>query len=215
MSRTYTLLISLALAFSPALAINGNTATTTDPAKIKIQQERVNKIFNGFITELKKDPKDYSISVEDSTVLNAHASLGKKIVVNSAIIDYLNETALAFVIAHELGHVEGHHVMKSIARQGVLGIIQQRFFPTSDLYASASLVGNMGFSRSAEKKADLFAVKLMNKLYCNQPGKLEFFKKISASGVPPKIMEYFTTHPLPTTRIKYLEEEITEAGCKA
>ncbi len=213
MPKFYALLLSLLISSSAFAASNGTTATT-DPAKIKIQQERVNKIFNGFIAELKKNPLDYSITVEDSSVLNAHATLGKKIVVNSALIDYLNDTALAFVIAHELGHVEGHHVMKSIARQGFFAIIKEKFFPTSAVYDSASLVGNMGFSRGSEKKADLFAVEIMNKLYCNQPGKLEFFKKMSANGVPPKILEYFTTHPFPTTRIEYLEEAITEAGCK-
>ena len=209
------LLISLLLIANPALAVDPITAAATiDPAKLQAQELRVKKIFNAFIAELKKNPLDYSITVEDSSVLNAHATLGKKIVVNSALIDYLNDTALAFVIAHELGHVEGHHVMKSIARQGFFAIIKEKFFPTSAVYDSASLVGNMGFSRGSEKKADLFAVEIMNKLYCNQPGKLEFFKKMSANGVPPKILEYFTTHPFPTTRIEYLEEAITEAGCK-
>ncbi len=213
---TKFLIIAFLLIANPALAAdpttNGST-TTIDPAKLQAQEARVKKIFNAFIAELKKNPLEYTISVENSSVLNAHASLGKKIVVNSALIDYLNDPALAFVIAHELGHVEGHHVMKSIARQGFFAIIKQQFFPTSTVYDSASFVGNMGFSRGSEKKADLFAVKIMNKLYCNQPGKLEFFKKMSANGAPPKILEYFTTHPFPATRIEYLEEHILEAKC--
>ncbi len=159
-----------------AATSNGNTATI-DPAKLQTQTTRVQKIFAPLIAELKKDPNEYSVSVESSSALNAHASPGKKIVVNSALIDYLNDTALAFVIAHELGHLERHHIAKSIIEQSLVSIIKQKFFPTSGLYNGAAYLGNLGFSRSQEKDADLFAVKLIDKLYCDKPGKIDFFKQ--------------------------------------
>lgn len=74
-------------------------------------------------------------------------------------------------------------------------------------------MGGLHYSRGAEKEADVFAIDLMNKLYCNESGKLEFFEKNSANQKATKIDEYFSTHPLSSTRLEYLNTLIIEAGC--
>lgn len=61
---------------------------------------------------------------------------------------------------------------------------------------------------------DVFAIKLMNELYCDETHKLEFFEKNAAKQKHSKLEEYFSTHPLDTTRLEYLKTAIKEANCK-
>ena len=140
--------------------------------------------------------------------------MGNNIVVNTALIELLeNETALAFVIAHELGHLEENHVWKSIARQSLSSLMGYYFFKGNRVLHGVDHLHSLHYSRSKEKEADVFAIKLMNKLYCIRPGKLEFFQTMAAKDRSPKIMEYISTHPLASSRLDYLKERIEEKNC--
>jgi predicted Zn-dependent protease len=215
--------IVLVISLFASLALKAADTTTTtkvDPKKIEAEQKKVQSMLDKFVTSLNKDPKAYTILVEGNDVLNAYATIGKKIVVFTGLIDSLkNQSALAFVVAHELGHIEERHSINGMVRTGVLSLIGAAFFKektvASNVYGAAANLGSLHYSRGAEKEADMFAVAIMNKLYCNVPGKLEFFEKNAANQKSPKIAEYFSTHPLDTTRIEYLKKAITDAGCKA
>lgn len=182
------------------------------------QIQEVERIHSFFLEDLGRKTEDYEFVIEESDVLNAYATLGKKVIVTTALIKKLKtEAGLAFVIAHELGHVEQKHVVKGIFRNSIGAILQMLFFreqtAASTVYQGANYLHSKYYSRSAEKKADLFAVELINKHYCKAPGKLEFFEEISKETQANKASEYFSTHPLPESRIEYLHKEIEEAGC--
>ena len=192
----------------------------TDQANIlAAEQSRVQNMLDNFVISLGKDPALYHITVEKSDVLNAYATIGRKIVVFSGLIESLdNDPALAFVIAHELGHIEEKHAIHGMVRQGFIALIKSFFTSKPNVirvYEGVTYIGELHYSRGSEKEADLFAVKLMNELYCNKAGKLEFFEDSLADQEKElKISEYFSTHPLSSTRLEYLREAITEAGCK-
>jgi predicted Zn-dependent protease len=215
----FTLLSSLVLPLNAQET--STTTTTTQPVKLSIstdQIEEVKRIESLFIEGLGKNSADYHLEIEESDVLNAYATLGRKIILTTGIIKKLkNESALAFVIAHELGHVEQKHVLKGIFRNTIGAAIQMFFFKeqttASTVYQGANFFHGQYYSRSKETKADLFAVELVNKYYCKVPGKLEFFELISKESTASKASEYFSTHPLPETRIQYLKTEIEKAGC--
>lgn len=184
----------------------------------KTQQEQVQRIYQFFLEGLGKELEDYQFEIQESEILNAYATLGKKIILTTGLIKKLqHESALAFVIAHELGHVEQKHVLKGLFRNSIGAVLQMLFFKETNtasyVYQGANYMHSQYYSRSKEKKADLFAVELINKYYCNSPGKLEFFEEISKETQASKASEYFSTHPLPQTRIDYLHEEIKKAGC--
>jgi Zn-dependent protease with chaperone function len=127
------------------------------------------------------------------------------------------EAGLAFVLAHELGHIERHHVQKSIFVSAVSSIFGNLFFKadttSSKIYNGVSYFHNLSYSRGKEKDADLFAVTLVDKFYCKDPNKLEFFKRNSANQTSGKLAEYFSTHPLTSTRLAYLDEAFTVEKC--
>lgn len=178
-------------------------------------QVKVREILDKFITSLGKNPEKYTITVEKSDVLNAYATVGKRIVVNSGLIKTLmSESGLAFVIAHELGHIEKTHVLHSFVRDHVFSAVKYFFFRNSAIYDGVNYMHSLYYNRDAERDADLFAEEMINKFYCNIPGKLEFFESVAKNQHAFKVSEYFSTHPLPQSRLDYLRKEIADAGCK-
>ena len=155
-------------------------APTQTPVKLSIttdQEAEVKRIYDFFIQDLGKKTEDYQFAIEESDVLNAYATLGKKIIVTTGLIKKLqSEAGLAFVIAHELGHVEQKHVLKGLFRNTIGALIQMFFFKEQNtantVYQGANFLHSKYYSRSKEKKADLFAVELVNKHYCKAAGKI-------------------------------------------
>ena len=187
---------------------------------VKVSDEEKAKVkayFKKFIKSLGENPKDYNLEIVESEQLNAYATFGNKVVVNTALMNYIeSDSGLAFVIAHELGHIEAKHVHKGLIRDGIGGLFKFFFFKKSTIYDGVNQFHHLYYSRSKEREADYFAVKLINEYYCDVPGKLEFFQKIAKeegrSGS--KISEYFSTHPLPSSRNEYLKAEIMGKNCK-
>jgi predicted Zn-dependent protease len=211
------------LAFSLFLALNTTaaetvteklSATASKTIDIAAEQNRIQAMFNSFITTISKSPTDYSIEVVESKDINAFATLGRRIVVNTELIKTVNsESALAMVLAHELGHLERKHLVKSLISQNTSALIKHYVFKDNRIVSAISYAGGLHYSRETEKDADMFGINLVNKLYCNVPGKLEFFEKMSKLENAGKLQEYFSTHPLSSSRIEYLTAEIKAKGC--
>ncbi len=201
-------------------SLNAAEPGTAASADLTAYQNRVQKILNSFVSGIGKDPSLYTIIVEKSDVINAYATVGRKIVVYTGLIDSLkNESALAFVVAHELGHIEERHSINGMVRSGFFTIVKSVFIKEtntigSNIYDGVTYMGGLHYSRGAEKEADVFAVGLMNRLYCKAPGKLEFFETAMKTQKASKIGEYLSTHPLSSTRLEYLKKDIMDAGCK-
>lgn len=178
-------------------------------------QQIVQSMLNKFVSSIGKDPKDYNLEIKESKEINAYATLGKRLIVNTGLIDFLeNEVALAFVVAHELGHVEEKHVRNSIMRHHLFSGIKYFFFKQSAIYDGVSYLHSLHYSRGSEKEADLFAKDMVVEFYCEAPGKLEFFEKMSEKQSGGKLSEYLSTHPHPQSRLDYLKQEILAAECK-
>ena len=213
----YILVFSLFLALSTKAAETVTeklSATASKTIDIAAEQKRIEAMFNSFITTIGKSPKDYSIEVVESKDINAFATLGRRIVVNTELIKTVNsESALAMVLAHELGHLERKHLIKSLISQNSSALIKHYIFKDNRIVSAISYAGGLHYSRETEKDADMFGINLVNKLYCNVPGKLEFFEKMSKLENAGKLQEYFSTHPLSSSRMEYLTAEIKAKGC--
>lgn len=207
--------------------LNFNCATAVEyeneQVKLKVtrtQEEEIKRIYDFFIESLGKETKDYKFQIKDSKVINAYATLNKKIILTTGLINSLeSESALALVIAHELGHVERKHVFQGISRNifsmglGVALAIFGKSQTANATYGGVNAIQSKMFSRSKERSADLFAIHMVNKYYCDVPNKLEFFKNSVAKRKSSEIMKYFSTHPLSEERLEYLELLIKDEGC--
>ena len=191
------------------------TYTKEDQAKL----DRIMKKFIGFIG---KDAQDYKYKIISNSSFNAYATLGRKIRIHSSLFHKLKtEAGLATIIAHELGHVERKHVVKGMATSvatsaagTALGILTGSGAAV-DIFNGVSGTARKAYSRGHERSADLFAIDLMNKLYCQTPGKLEGYDEMLALAKKSKYrqLEYQRTHPLTEKRLQYMKTMIIDAGC--
>ncbi len=135
-----------------------------------------------FVKKLTSQQQIYNIQVTiacDSTP-NAFALPGGGIVINKGLLeDIKTEEGMAFVLAHEMGHLVRRHHMRSLS-MGFLQLVLSWVFPT-DTVAVWGLFERLftsAYSREQEVSADNYALKVMKKIYGSVQGSEEFFENI-------------------------------------
>lgn len=152
----------------------------------------------------------YRFRVVDTDEVNAFALPGGFLYVNRGLITTAeNESELAGVIAHEVGHVVGKHSAKMLTRHYGIAMIAQIALG-EDPGLVKSLVANiaatgalMKYSRDAEREADRFGVDEMHRSGLDPNGLATFFEKLHAmhEREPSSFEKFFSTHPPTAERI--------------
>jgi predicted Zn-dependent protease len=133
-----------------------------------------------------------------------------------------NESELASVLAHEIGHVAQRHIARMLGNQKQDTMISLASLILGALAASASPDAGMGimmggqglaaqrqldFSRDAEREADRVGLDILNKAGYETSGMISFFGRLQqatraySDAVPP----YLRSHPLTTERMADIE----------
>jgi predicted Zn-dependent protease len=175
------------------------------------------------------EPKNVQVMVINDPEINAFVAGGQYVWVHSGLIAQAdNVNQLQGVVAHELGHIEGGHVIRSgegikeatsvtilslvlgaaaiaaggaEAGMGLMGLGQQ-----------AAMTKYLAFSRGQESSADLAGARYLSKAGLSGKGSLEFFKKLQNQEYRlaiPQDNSYGRTHPLSGERINVLREVYT------
>jgi predicted Zn-dependent protease len=156
-------------------------------------------------------------------VLNAFALPGGFVGVHSGLIlAAQNESELASVLAHEIGHVAQRHIARMLGNQKQDTMISLASLILGALAASASpdaglgiMMGGQGlavqrqldFSRDAEREADRVGLDILNRAGYETSGMISFFGRLQqasraySDAVPP----YLRSHPLTTERMADIE----------
>jgi predicted Zn-dependent protease len=180
-------------------------------------QEYVNSIGLK-IAKVTERKVPYKFYVVNSGIVNAFALPGGPIMITRGLLLQLDdESELAGVLAHELGHINARHHVKFLEKQLALGLILQigSIFVPQDLTGelllqlgqiSASLL-TLKFSRDQEREADRYGFLYAFKAGYSPQGMIEVFEKFKSMEKkrPP---EWLSTHPLPESRIKETEKSI-------
>jgi len=160
----------------------------------------------------------YRFTVLDSPIQNAFAAPGGVIFISKALLATLaDESELAAVLAHEVGHVAAKHALKSTQRaqflQGVGTITAATSGSKGKEYQA--LIGDLqsklfdqGLDKTMEFEADLAAMETTYRAGYNPLAMirvLERLKKLEASSV--KKGSWFSTHPPLNERIARLKKE--------
>lgn len=200
-----------------------------------ITDEETETLLDEIIKPLmQKASQPYSrdhIHIIDDNSLNAFVSDGNHLFINTGtLIKAENVNELTGVIAHEIGHIKGGHILRqkleiremnnlsllSAALAGTAGVLSGRADAAFAILLggqSSALNKFVHYRANEERAADETAVKLLKATEQSPQGILNFMKKIakqnSLSGV--EETPYFRTHPMTPERIAFFEKATTES----
>ncbi len=157
----------------------------------------------------------WEFALLDSDVINAFAIPGGKVFVSRGLAARMtNEAQMAGVLGHEIGHVTARHINEKMTRSTLanagLGIIGVAIGAGGDAIAGladqAVQLTLLSYDRGQESEADELGMRYMTKVGYNPIGQLQLMQILKAAAGEGKQPEFMSTHPLPDTRIKRIEE---------
>ncbi|WP_017324464.1 M48 family metallopeptidase [Synechococcus sp. PCC 7336] len=161
-----------------------------------------------------------TVRVLDESIPNAGLFPGGHVVVTEGLLDSVqSENALAFVLAHELGHFEERDALRGLGRSLVfvmlasaLGIGGSTANSSAQVVSVTSQLAALRHSRRQEFTADEFALAAVVDRYGHGDRSLDFFEHLLEQGHDKRVADYFSTHPLTRDRIERLYRLAEERG---
>jgi predicted Zn-dependent protease len=205
---------------------------STDNQKVAMVRRvgnRVAKAAESFLAEtghkdLIKDFQWQFNLIEDDKTANAWVMPGGKAAVYTGILPFTqDETGLAVVLGHEVGHALANHgnermSQELLANMGGMALsvaLSSQPQMTQELAmaafgAGASIGVLLPYSRLQESEADHIGLILMARAGYDPREALPFWQRMNASpgSRPPELL---STHPAPETRIANIQALIPEA----
>ncbi|MCK6446529.1 MAG: M48 family metallopeptidase [Planctomycetes bacterium] len=157
--------------------------------------------------------------IDDPKTVNAWCLPGGKMAVYTGILPVTkDETGLAVVMGHEIGHAVARHGTERMSSEGFLDVglqliglkyqsVQQY---TEYIGAAKTLLISLPWGREQELEADEIGLMYMARAGYDPDQAVEFWKRMAeqSGGSPP---EFLSTHPSDETRIAGLKDNLKKA----
>lgn len=168
--------------------------------------------------------KDYSweFNLVNDSQANAFCMPGGKIVVYAGILPICqDETGLAVVLGHEVGHAIAKHANERMSQQlvvnggaGLVGTLVNNSSETvktisSLVYGLGSQVGMLKYNRNQELEADRMGLILMSIAGYDPNAAIPFWQRMGANSGG--TIEFLSTHPSDNTRVNEITKYLPEA----
>jgi predicted Zn-dependent protease len=173
----------------------------------------------------------YHFLLLDSPEINAFAAPGGLILITRGMVRLCKtEDALAAVLAHEIGHIQGRHGLKAIKNSRLTDAFNVAATEAARTYGPAQLsklteafegsitditstLMTSGYSRDLEQDADKGAVTILRRVGYD-PGALVVMLTEMKKQLKPGGLDFAKTHPDPKDRIDYVKPLIGNAPAK-
>lgn len=172
------------------------------------------------ITNSEFKDAEFKLHYVDDKIINAYYIGDGNIMIFAGLLKELNNNnQLAGIIAHEMGHAVNKHLSEDMKHNLGLSLLNILFnhFTENQYQQMTNITQNLienGFSRDQEKEADLYAVDLMMRSGYNPDGLIELMQIFKRNSNNSKLLEFTQTHPIPESRIEYLEDYIKDKQSK-
>ncbi|MBN1334458.1 MAG: M48 family metallopeptidase [Deltaproteobacteria bacterium] len=161
--------------------------------------------------------------VKDTETINAWCLPGGKIAVYSGLLPVArNESGLAFILGHEIGHATAHHGAERLSQQlAVLGGLaglnlylkdrsslsgEQRNLLLSALGLGAEVGLMLPFSRTHEREADIIGMMYMAKAGYPPGESIDIWDRMERASGGASVPAFLSTHPSYDTRKENLRD---------
>jgi len=156
---------------------------------------------------------DYELIYLDQEQPNAFAFPGGTIGVSKGLLEALDEEiAVAFVLAHELGHFANRDHLRGMGRKLGFGLGVKLLFQ-GDIGSFSHGTTNLvlaKYSRGQESNADVFGIQCVLDTYGDTTGAEKLFEVLEEKGALPRWAYMFSTHPDNKSRIRRILESKKE-----
>ncbi|MBG1244763.1 M48 family metallopeptidase [Nostoc sp. NZL] len=151
----------------------------------------------------------FTFQVVDDDAINAFATLGGYVYVHTGLLKAAdNEAELASVIAHEIGHIGGKHLVKQMRQKAIAsGLATATGLDRNTAVGiGVELALNRPRSRSDEFDADQRGLRTLTRAGYAQSGMVTFMQKLLKKGG--SVPTFLSTHPGTSDRIEGLRRAI-------
>jgi beta-barrel assembly-enhancing protease len=170
----------------------------------------INQIGQQLAKTSERPDISYTFQVVDDDSLNAFATMGGYVYINTGTIAAAdNEAELASVIGHEIGHIVARHSVEQMRDRALSqGLLSAAGLDRSDaVNIGVELAVSRPNSRSDELEADRLGVENITKAGYAPVGMIGFMQKLLEQGGG-STPGFLSTHPATSDRIKILQELI-------
>lgn len=171
----------------------------------------VNQLGQETRANVRRKRVPYRFSLVDLAAPNAFAIPYGGIYATKGVINFADsEDELAFIIGHEIGHVERRHSSFAFQRNMLISLGLSLLTNDSNrdfmqIAQIASYFMDLKFSRDAESGADHSGAELAVATGYNPHRSIDFFRRLDrVYGATPRFFSYFQTHPINEDRITRL-----------
>lgn len=161
----------------------------------------------------------WTFKILNTDRVNAISLPGGFIYVTRGMLSFVRSAdELAFVLAHEIAHVDRRHHVAIIQRDFFFTLVLQMIFGGSPNNAQIGnlvrVLVNRGFSREAEFEADIAGTTLAHRTGFNAAAGLTFMERMrEAEGRDPSRVEvFFSTHPGLADRVVRVRDHLRRLG---
>jgi hypothetical protein len=182
----------------------------TDPA----YHGRLQRVAQNLMPHVQRKDLPWRFSVINVAEFNAAAFPGGFVYATRGLLDGLSDEELAFVIGHEMGHVDYRHSVKQLESDNLrrLGLIAIAAGATGGRIndTTATLVGladgviSSQYSKADESQSDEYGLSLMGQAGYDPVFALSALQKLAAQssgGTPGFLNTLIGSHPLPKDRV--------------
>jgi len=152
---------------------------------------------------------NYTFQVIADDQVNAFATMGGYVYITTGLMEFAdNEAQLASVVGHEIGHIDGKHLLEQIRADAVRqGLMRAAGLDDSAIaQIGIELLRERPNSREDEYDADQRGLSMMGDAGYAQAAMPDFMQKLADQGGAPP--EFLSTHPNPDNRVEALEASI-------
>ena len=147
----------------------------------------------------------------DNRTINAFALPGGQCFITYALFSQLDESQLAGVLGHEIGHVIGRHSAERIAESNFWQTLTMGASVGGDMGGLVSGIGQntlLKNGRGDELESDELGVLLMIQSGYDPNSMIKVMEILRAAAGPNRVPEFQSTHPDPENRIEKIKEAI-------